>query len=163
MATDREKIEAAYQAMLARRNARLEVKLNDQLETLEWMETHREERLAALKAGNEDSKAARFSTNICGPGYEAIEAPQSSDKTRHRATKCCYSIDRQMEVLVIIMRDGTWIQYDGVDPVLWDVLKNSDSTHDFITLYLEGHPWSQTSYQNLPRKRPDEFQFGVGE
>jgi hypothetical protein len=67
-----------------------------------------------------------------------------------------------MEVLVIGMRDGSMIQYDGVDPVLWDILKNSDSTHDFITLYLDGAPWSKTDYSNLPRKRPDEFQFGSG-
>jgi hypothetical protein len=67
-----------------------------------------------------------------------------------------------MEVLVIGMRDGSMIQYDGVDPVLWDILKNSDSTHDFIELYLDGSPWSKTSYSNLPRKRPEEFQLGSG-
>jgi hypothetical protein len=66
-----------------------------------------------------------------------------------------------MEVLVIIMRDGSMIQYDGVDPVLWDVLKNSDSTHDFIEMYLDGHPWSKTTYSGLPRKRPEEFQLGI--
>jgi len=72
-----------------------------------------------------------------------------------------------MEVLVIGMRDtidkdNTMIQYDGVDPVLWDILKNSDSTTDFINLYLDGAPWSRVSYSNLPRKRPDEFQYGIG-
>lgn len=110
----------------------------------------REARLSSMDAGNP-----------CGPGYEYIEAPQSSGKTRHRATKCCYSVDKAMEVLVIIMRDGSMIQYDGVDSVLWDVLRNSDSTHDFIELYLDGHPWSKVTYSGLPRKRPEEFQLGI--
>lgn len=110
----------------------------------------REARLSSMDAGNP-----------CGPGYEWIEAPQSSGKTRHRAQKCCYTVDKAMEVLVIIMRDGSMIQYDGVDPVLWDVLKNSDSTHDFIEMYLDGHPWSKVTYSGLPRKRPEEFQLGI--
>lgn len=110
----------------------------------------REARLSSMDAGNP-----------CGPGYEYIEAPQSPGKTRHRATKCCYSVDKAMEVLVIIMRDGSMIQYDGVDPVLWDVLRNSDSTHDFIEMYLDGHPWSKVTYSGLPRKRPEEFQLGI--
>jgi hypothetical protein len=158
-----EEVENVYRAMIAKRNARLKDRLDDQIDKLEWMESHREERLQALKQGDEDSKAARFTNGFCGPGYETITAPQSPNKTRHRATHCCYSIDREMEVLVIIMRDKKWIQYDGVDPVLWDVLKNSDSTDDFIRLYLDSHPWSETNYQTLPRKRPDEFQFGVGQ
>jgi hypothetical protein len=160
-----EEVENVYRAMIAKRNARLQDRLDDQIDKLEWMETHREERLQALKQGDEDSKAARFTNGLCGPGYETIRAPQSPNKTRHRAEHCCYSIDREMEVLVIIMRDGSWIQYDGVDPVLWDVLKNSDSTDEFIRLHLDdaGTPWTKTSYQNLPRKRPDEFQFGVGQ
>jgi hypothetical protein len=110
----------------------------------------REARLSSMDAGNP-----------CGPGYEWIEAPQSPGKTRHRATKCCYSVDKAMEVLVILMRDGSMIQYDGVDSMLWDLLKQYDSTHDFIEMYLDGHPWSKTQYSNLPRKRPEEFQLGV--
>ncbi len=110
----------------------------------------REARLSSMDAGNP-----------CGPGYEWIQAPQSSGKTRHRAQKCCYTVDKAMEVLVIIMRDGDMIMYDGIDPVLWDVLKNSDSTHDFIEMYLDGHPWSKVEYSGLPRKRPEEFQLGI--
>ncbi len=110
----------------------------------------REARLSSMDAGNP-----------CGPGYEWIQAPQSSGKTRHRAQKCCYTVDKAMEVLVIIMRDGDMIMYDGVDPVLWDVLKNSDSTHDLIEMYLDGHPWSKVEYSGLPRKRPEEFQLGI--
>jgi len=118
---------------------------------------------AEALAGREARMTSMSSTSPCGPGYEYIDAPQSPGKTRHRAVYACYSLDKEMEVLVIGMRDGSMIQYDGVDPVLWDVLKNSDSTHDFIELYLDGSPWSKTTYQNLPRKRPEEFQLGAGE
>jgi hypothetical protein len=117
--------------------------------------------------GREARIASMTSSNPCGPGYEYITAPTSGKtdvlgRPRPRAYYACYSLDKEMEVLVIGMRDGSMIQYDGVDPVLWDILKNSDSTHDFITLYLDGAPWSKTDYSNLPRKRPDEFQFGSG-
>jgi hypothetical protein len=117
--------------------------------------------------GREARMTSMSSTSPCGPGYEHITAPTSGKvdpygKPRPRAYYACYSLDKEMEVLVIGMRDGSMIQYDGVDPVLWDILKNSDSTHDFITLYLDGVPWSKTTYQNLPRKRPEEFQLGAG-
>jgi hypothetical protein len=117
--------------------------------------------------GREARISSMSSSNPCGPGYEYIDAPTSGKvdpygRPRPRAHYACYSLDKEMEVLVIGMRDGSMIQYDGVDPVLWDVLKNSDSTGAFINLYLEGHPWSKTTYQNLPRKRPEEFQLGAG-
>jgi hypothetical protein len=122
--------------------------------------------------GREARASSMSSSNPCGPGYEYITAPTSGKtdalgRPRPRAYFACYSIDKEMEVLVIGMRDtidkdNTMIQYDGVDPVLWDILKNSDSTTDFINLYLDGAPWSRVSYSNLPRKRPDEFQYGIG-
>lgn len=112
-------------------------------------------------AGREARLSSMDSGNPCGPGYEWIDAPQSPDKIRHRATKACYSIDKAMEVLVIIMRDGSMIMYDGVDSMLWDLLKQYDSTHDFIELYLDGSPWSKVEYSQLPRKRPEEFQLGM--
>jgi hypothetical protein len=121
--------------------------------------------------GREARLSSMSSSNPCGPGYEYITAPTSGKtdvlgRPRPRALYACYSIDKEMEVLVIGMRhpepNGSMIQYDGVDPVLWEILKNSDSTNDFINLYLDGAPWSNTSYSNLPRKRPDEFQFGTG-
>jgi hypothetical protein len=128
------------------------------------------EPLEALIPSTLEGREARISSmdsgNPCGPGYEWINAPTSGKvdpygNPRPRATKACYSIDKELEVMVIIMRDkNAMIQYDGVDPVLWDILKNSDSTNDFINLYLDGHPWSNTSYGNLPRKRPDEFDLG---
>ena len=112
-------------------------------------------------AGREARLSSMDSGNPCGPGYEWIDAPQSPNKTRHRATKACYSIDKAMEVLVIIMRDDSMIQYDGVDSMLWDLLKQYDSTNDFIDMYLDGHPWSKVQYHQLPRKRPEEFQLGT--
>lgn len=125
------------------------------------------EELSTLE-GREARMTSMSSNNPCGPGYEYITAPTSGKtdpygRPRPRAIYACYSLDKEMEVLVIGMRDGSMIQYDGVDPVLWDVLKNSDSTHDFITLYLDGAPWSKTTYQSLPRKRPEEFQLGAGQ
>ena len=112
-------------------------------------------------AGREARLSSMDSGNPCGPGYEWINAPQSPDKTRHRAQKACYSIDKAMEILVIIMRDDSMIMYDGVDSMLWDLLKQYDSTHDFIEMYLDGHPWSKVEYSELPRKRPEEFQLGI--
>ncbi len=112
-------------------------------------------------AGREARTSSMNAGNPCGPGYEWIDAPQSPNKTKHRATKCCYTLDKQMEVMVIIMRDTSMIQYDGVDAVLWDILKNSDSTHDFVEDYLDGVPWSKVTYSQLPRKRPEEFQLGI--
>ena len=115
--------------------------------------------------GREARISSMSSSSPCGPGYEHITAPTSGKtdvlgRPRPRAYYACYSLDKEMEVLVIGMRDGSMIQYDGVDPVLWDILKNSDSTGDFINLYLDGAPWSKTDYSNLPRKRPEEFQLG---
>jgi len=112
-------------------------------------------------AGREARISSMDSGNPCGPGYEWIDAPQNPNKTRHRAQKACYSIDKQMEVMVILMRDDSMIMYDGVDAVLWDILKNSDSTHDFIEDYLDGVPWTKVTYSQLPRKRPEEFQLGI--
>jgi hypothetical protein len=130
-----------------------------------------EEQAQSTIEGREARLSSMSSSNPCGPGYEYITAPTSGKtdvlgRPRPRAYFACYSIDKEMEVLVIGMRDtidkdNTMIQYDGVDAVLWEILKNSDSTTDFINLYLEGAPWSRVSYSNLPRKRPDEFQFGI--
>lgn len=111
-------------------------------------------------AGREARISSMDSGNPCGPGYEWINAPQSAGKLRHRATKACYSIDKAMEVLVIIMRDESMIMYDGVDSMLWDLLKQYDSTNDFIDMYLDGAPWTKVEYHQLPRKRPEEFDLG---
>jgi hypothetical protein len=146
-------------------------KLNLSLRGREKLFGDDEDQAQSTIAGREARISSMSPSNPCGPGYEWITAPTSGKtdalgRPRPRAYFACYSIDKEMEVLVIGMRDtidkdNTVIQYDGVDAVLWEILKNSDSTTDFINLYLEGAPWSRTSYSNLPRKRPDEFQFGI--
>ena len=143
-------------------------KLNIALRGREKLFGESEEQEQSTIEGREARLSSMSSSNPCGPGYEHITAPTSGKtdvlgRPRPRAYYACYSLDKEMEVLVIGMRDGSMIQYDGVDAVLWDILKNSDSTHDFITLYLDGAPWSKTDYSNLPRKRPEEFQLGSGQ
>jgi hypothetical protein len=140
-------------------------KLNIALRGREKLFGEGEETAQSTLEGREARISSMSSSNPCGPGYEHITAPTSGKtdvlgRPRPRAYYACYSLDKEMEVLVIGMRDGSMIQYDGVDPVLWDILKNSDSTGDFINLYLDGAPWSKTDYSNLPRKRPEEFQLG---
>ena len=146
-------------------------KLNLALRGREKLFGESEEQEQSTIEGREARLSSMSSSNPCGPGYEYITAPTSGKtdalgRPRPRALYACYSIDKEMEVLVIGMRhpepNGSMIQYDGVDAVLWEILKNSDSTNDFINLYLDGAPWSKTDYSNLPRKRPDEFQFGSG-
>jgi hypothetical protein len=141
-------------------------KLNLSLRGREKLFGDDEEQAQSTIEGREARLSSMSSSNPCGPGYEYITAPTSGKtdvlgRPRPRATYACYSIDKEMEVMVIGMRDGSMIQYDGVDAVLWEILKNSDSTNYFINLYLDGAPWSKTDYSNLPRKRPDEFQFGI--
>jgi hypothetical protein len=108
------------------------------------------------------------STSPCGPGYEYIDAPTSGKtdpygRPRPRAYYACYSLDPELKVLAIGMRDGSLIQYDDIEPDVWQALKTSTSTTAFLDAYLDGWPWSKTTYQNLPRKRPEQFQLGAGE
>jgi len=116
---------------------------------------------AALKYDRERSR-------VCGPGYEEIPAPTSGGP-RPRAQKCCYNANT--ETLVIVMTDPsvggraqyTWIQYDGVLPEMWDMLKTANSTNDFVNDALLGLPWLRTSYGTLPRTRAETFEVGVQE
>jgi hypothetical protein len=118
--------------------------------------------------GREARMTSMSSTSPCGPGYEYIDAPTSGKtdpygRPRPRAYYACYSLDPELNVLAIGMRDGSLIQYDGVEPDVWQALKNATSTSAFLDDYLDGWPWSKTTYQNLPRKRPEQFQLGAGE
>ena len=124
-------------------------------------------------AGREARMTSMSSSSPCGPGYEHIVAP-TSGKTdalgnpRPRAYYACYSLDPEMGILAIGMRDtidkdNTLIQYDNITPDVWQALKDSSSTTEFLNTYLDGWPWRRVSYQNLPRKRPDQFQLGAGE
>ena len=123
--------------------------------------------------GREARMTSMSSSSPCGPGYEHIVAP-TSGKTdvlgnpRPRAYYACYSLDPEMGILAIGMRDtidkdNTLIQYDNITPDVWQALKDSSSTTEFLNTYLDGWPWRRVSYQNLPRKRPDQFQLGAGE
>ena len=114
-------------------------KLNLSLRGREKLFGDDEEQAQSTIEGREARLSSMSSSNPCGPGYEWITAPTSGKtdvlgRPRPRATYACYSIDNEMEVMVIGKRDGSMIQYDGVDALLWDILKNSDSTHDFFTL-----------------------------
>jgi hypothetical protein len=118
--------------------------------------------------GREARMTSMSSTSPCGPGYEYIDAPTSGKtdpygRPRPRAYYACYSLDPELKVLAIGMRDGSLIQYDDVEPDVWQALKTSTSTTAFLDSYLDGWPWSKTTYQNLPRKRPEQFQLGAGE
>ena len=124
-------------------------------------------------AGREARMTSMSPSSPCGPGYEHITAP-TSGKTdvlgnpRPRAYYACYSLDSEMGILAIGMRDtvdrdNTLIQYDNITPDVWQALKDSSSTTEFLNTYLDGWPWRRVSSQNLPRKRPDQFQLGAGE
>jgi hypothetical protein len=124
-------------------------------------------------AGREARMTSMSPSSPCGPGYEHITAP-TSGKTdvlgnpRPRAYYACYSLDSEMGILAIGMRDtvdrdNTLIQYDNITPDVWQALKDSNSTTEFLNTYLDGWPWRRVSAQNLPRKRPDQFQLGAGE
>jgi hypothetical protein len=118
--------------------------------------------------GREARMTSMSPSSPCGPGYEYITAPTSGKtdpygRPRPRAYYACYSLDPELNVLAIGMRDGSLIQYDGVEPDVWQALKNATSTSAFLDDYLDGWPWSKTTYQNLPRKRPEQFQLGAGE
>ena len=113
------------------------------------------------------SRNARFdSSNICGPGYEMIHAP-SSGGPRPRGQVACFGAnvydDPDTGYLMIVMRDGKWIGYPNTPVDDWDTLKNAVSTNDFIRNTLAGAVWEETSYGNLPRKKPDLFTLGTEE
>lgn len=70
------------------------------------------------------------SWEMLSPTYSTQPAPQSPDKTRHRASQIAYS--KEANMLVIKMRDGKWIGYADTDVSVWNALKTSTSTNDFI-------------------------------
>ena len=113
------------------------------------VETYRIENLLT-----EDASRSR----VFGPGYEEIVAPTSDPMGRSRALKCGYNWSTQ--TLVIIFRDMTWVQYDGVDDHMWEALRMAYSTHTYVNTFLAGWDWSETSYGQLPRTRGNSFSQG---
>ncbi len=103
---------------------------------------------------NEDTRKSR----VFGPGYEEIVAPTSDPNGRSRALKCGYNWATQ--TLVIMFRDMTWVQYDGVENNYWEALKMAYSTNTYVNTFLADWPWSETSYGQLPRTKPDNFRQG---
>jgi len=124
-----------------------------------------EEELQAISAAREAaSRNARFdSSNICGPGYEMINAPTSGGP-RPRGQVACFGRalyeDPDVGYLMIVMRDGKWIGYPETPNYLWDVLRGSPSTNEFVRSALDGATWEETSYGGLPREKPDIFNLG---
>lgn len=126
-----------------------------------------EEKAAISEARAAASRNARFdSSNICGPGYEMIHAPTSGGP-RPRAQVACFGAnvydDPDTGYLVIVMRDGKWIGYPNTPADDWDELKGASSTDGFVRSALAGAVWEETSYGNLPRKKPDIFTLGTEE
>lgn len=83
------------------------------------------------------------------PTYTTQPAPQSADKSRHRATQIAYSKTAQM--LVIKMRDGKWIGYENTDESVWNALKVASSTNDFINSGKLGS-WHVFNPDNMPEE-----------
>ena len=94
-----------------------------------------------------------------GAGWDVLEPAPSRNLGRNRAQKAAYS--PRLMVLIIIMRDDSWIRYDGVMPSTWLQLKGSRSTNDFVQWNLNGHPWRKILPGDLPPTPPSALQQGM--
>jgi KTSC domain len=63
------------------------------------------------------------------PAYQTQTAP-TSNPPKPRALKLAYS--SSVQKLVIKFRDGTWWEYNGIDPQIWQELKASASTGKYL-------------------------------
>lgn len=113
-----------------------------------------------------------------GPGYEEIDAP-TTNAARPRALKAGYNPTTQ--TLVIIFRPNQkinpltggysdsgpapWIKYEGVSLDLWEGLKETGSTGEYLrTSGIDNMGWVKIQGQGgLPRTRPQNFQSGAEE
>jgi hypothetical protein len=96
-----------------------------------------------------------------GPGWDVLDPAPSRNLGRNRAQKAAYS--SRLMVLVIVMRDGAWIRYDGVYPSEWMTLKNSTSTNDFVQWNLHAHPWRDITSEGVPPTPQQAFTKGKEE
>ena len=94
------------------------------------------------------SQAASVADPDFGRGWEVIDPAPTRNLGRSRAQKAAYNA--RLMILVIVMRDGSWIRYDGVYPNEWIALQNATSTNDFIDSYLYAHTWRKTNKGQLP-------------
>lgn len=74
-----------------------------------------------------------------GVGYEVVDPAPSRGLGRSRAQKMAYNKD--LNYLVIIMRDGSKIGYPGVSEDTWSRLPDYQSTSDYIDYELAGNTW----------------------
>lgn len=120
----------------------------------------------------------RLNSGTFGPGYEEIDAP-TTNELRPRALKAGYN--PTTETLVIIFRPNQrvnpltggnsdtgpapWIKYEGVSLDLWEGLKNSPSTGEYLrTSGIDNMSWVKIPGSgSLPRTRPQSFQSGTEE
>lgn len=98
-----------------------------------------------------------------GVGYEVVDpAPtRGLDKRGARAQKLGYN--RELQYLVILMRDGALVGYDGVTPDEWEALGNYISTTDYIEAVLsryQGGAWNPI-YGKPPQSTTQTFEQGT--
>jgi hypothetical protein len=98
-----------------------------------------------------------------GVGYEVVDPAPSREigKRGARAQKLGYN--RELQYLVILMRDGTLVGYDGVSPNEWESLEGYSSTTDYIEAVLsryQGGGWN-TVYGKPPQSTGQSFEQGT--
>lgn len=120
----------------------------------------------------------RLNSGTFGPGYEEIDAP-TTNPLRPRALKAGYN--PTTKTLVIIFRPNQkqnpltgnmsntgpapWIKYEDIDLDLWEGLKNTSSTGEYLrTSGIDNMGWTKIPGSgSLPRTRPQSFQSGAEE
>jgi hypothetical protein len=98
-----------------------------------------------------------------GVGYEVVDPAPSREigKRGARAQKLGYN--RELQYLVILMRDNTLVGYDGVSPSEWESLEGYSSTTDYIEAVLsryQGGGWN-TVYGKPPQSTGQSFEQGT--
>jgi hypothetical protein len=98
-----------------------------------------------------------------GTGYEVVDPAPSRglDKRGARAQKLGYN--RELQYLVILMRDDSLIGYEGVTPDEWESLENYVSTTDYIESVLsryQGGAWNSV-YGQPPQSTGQSFEQGT--
>jgi hypothetical protein len=83
-----------------------------------------------IPSSQEEADEQAREWELINPSFTTQTAPQSPDKSRHRAQKLAYSA--KLQTLVIKMRDNSWIGYDDIDEGTWQSLRTAQSTNDWI-------------------------------